>query len=93
MVEYGQDRTIVAESATAFVMIYGLLISPKAMCIGVKFGVLFGVAFGISMGFGTYYRIQGAGRCWFWTRFWNLVSIPLQTKFQNLVQNRTLVVG
>jgi hypothetical protein len=80
-------------SAMAFVMIYGLLISPKSMCIGVKFGVLFGVACGISMGFGIYDRIPRAGRCWFWTRFWNLVSIPLQTKFQNLVQSRTLVVG
>jgi hypothetical protein len=41
-------------SAVAFVLIYGLLISPKSMATGIKYGVLFGVACGISMGFGTY---------------------------------------
>src|SRR4030095_4075222 len=38
----------------SFVLIYGLLIEPKSLALGMKFGLLFGLAISVSSGFGTY---------------------------------------
>jgi hypothetical protein len=51
----------------SFVLIYGLLIEPKSLTLGIKFGVLFGLAISISSGFGTYIHMPiSLGLAWSW---------------------------
>lgn len=51
----------------SFVLIYGLLIEPKSLALGIKFGVLFGLAISISSGFGTYIHMPiSLGLAWSW---------------------------
>ena len=61
----------------SFVLIYGLLITPKSLASGVKFGVLFGLATGVSMGFGSYtYMPIPLSLAWAWF-FGTLVEATL----------------
>jgi hypothetical protein len=52
---------------TAFVAIYGFLVSPKSLVTGIKYGALFGLALGFSMGFGSYsYMPIPVSLAWMW---------------------------
>lgn len=55
--------------ASAFVVLYTLLVNPKSSINGLKYGALYGLGMGISMGYGMYsvmplpYKIAFV---WFW---------------------------
>lgn len=44
----------VAVAAVAFCWIYGALVSPRSMTVGVKYGIAWGIGLGVGMGYGTY---------------------------------------
>ncbi|KPK27015.1 MAG: hypothetical protein AMK69_11125 [Nitrospira bacterium SG8_3] len=63
----GLMRLVTFVFATAFVVIYGFLVSPKSLVTGIKYGVLFGLASGFSMGFGSYsYMPIPLNLAWSW---------------------------
>ena len=52
--KFGLMRIVTVIAASAFVLIYALLINPKSIKAGLLFGLLYGIATGVGMGYGTY---------------------------------------